>query len=105
MPKGRQNCHALMTSEVLDFTGWLPYCTREEFAEYRADNPELEPFPPYNFDASDQSHDKGVEEEGGSSQDCLLCIVKLGFPWQCLTLLMLLQEWRAKVRRIAIKPA
>ena len=58
LPNGRRNCHALTTSEVLDFTGRLPYRTRGEFAEYRADHPELEPFPPYNFDAPDQSHDK-----------------------------------------------
>ena len=46
MPKGRQNCHALTTSEVLNFTRWLPYSTREEFTKYQADHPELEPFPP-----------------------------------------------------------
>ena len=67
MPKRRWNCHALTTLEILDFTGWLPYRTREEFAKYWADHPEFEPFPPYNFDAPNQSHDKGAEEEGGSS--------------------------------------
>ena len=46
MPERRRNCHALTTSEVLDFTGLLPYRTREEFAEYRADHPKLEPFAP-----------------------------------------------------------
>ena len=66
MPEGRRNGHALTMSEVLDFTGWLPYKMREEFAEYRANHPELEPFAPFNFDAPDQSHDKGAEEEGGS---------------------------------------
>ena len=51
MPEGRRNGHALTTSEVLDFTGWLPYRTREEFAEHRANHPELEPFTPYDFDS------------------------------------------------------
>ena len=66
MSVGRQNCHALTTSEVLNFTGWLPYRMREEFAEYRADHLELEPFAPYNFDAPNQPHDKEAEKEGGS---------------------------------------
>ena len=30
-------------------------------------------------------------------------MVRLGFPWQFLTLLVLLQEWRAKPRRIATR--
>ena len=67
MPKGRRNGHALTTSEVLDFIGWLPYRSREEFDEYHAEHPELEPFPPYNFGASDQTHDKEAKGEGGSS--------------------------------------
>ena len=58
MPKRRRNCHALTTSEVLDFTGWLPYRTKEEFAQHCADHPDLEPFPPYDFDAHDLAHDK-----------------------------------------------
>ena len=45
MPKRRRNYHALTTSEVLEFTRWLPYRTREEFTQYRADHQELEPFP------------------------------------------------------------
>ena len=57
----RQNGHALMRSEVLDFTGWLPYRSREEFVEYREEHPELESFPPYNFDALDQSIDEEAE--------------------------------------------
>ena len=68
MPDWRQNGHALTRSEVLDFTGWLPYRSREEFVEYREEHPELEPFPPYNFDAPDQSFDeeagKGVLPAG-----------------------------------------
>ena len=79
MLKGRRNSHALTTSKVLNFTGWLPYRTREEFVQHRAEHPELEPFPPYDFDASDQAHDKESEEEGGSSQGCSLCMVGLGF--------------------------
>ena len=51
MPEGRRQCHALTQSEVLHFTGWLPYHTREEFDQYRAEHPELERFPPYNFGA------------------------------------------------------
>ena len=35
----RRNGHTLTRSEVLDFTGWLPYRSREEFAEYRSDHP------------------------------------------------------------------
>ena len=44
---------------MLGFTGWLPYRSSEEFTEYRAEYPELEPFPPYNFDAPNQS----IEEQ------------------------------------------
>ena len=47
---------------MLDFTGWLPYRTREEFAEYRADHPELEPFTLYDFDALDQCRDEEAEK-------------------------------------------
>ena len=60
MPEGRRNCHALTTSEVLEFTGWQPYRTREEFVEYRAEHLELEPFPPFDFDDPDRSYDKGA---------------------------------------------
>ena len=90
MPKGRRNGHALITSEVLEFTGWLPYRTRVEFTKYRVDHPELEPFTAYNFNAPDQSYNKGAEEEGGSSHDYPLCMVGLQFSSQHLTLLMLL---------------
>ena len=62
MPDWRRNSHALTRSEVLDFTGWLPYRSREEFAGYRAEHPELESFPPYNFDAPDQSIDEEAEK-------------------------------------------
>ena len=92
MPKRRRNFYALTTSEVLDFTRWLPYRTREEFAQYRADHPELEPFSSYDFDAPNLAHNKEAEDEGGSSQGCSFCMVGLGFPWQFLTLLVLLQE-------------
>ena len=49
IPDGRRHCQALTQSEVLHFVGWPPYRTREEFDEYRAENPDLEPFPPYSF--------------------------------------------------------
>ena len=81
MLEGRRNCHALAMSEVLDFTGWQPYRTREEFVEYRVQHPELEPFPAYDFNNPDRSYDKWVVEEGGSSQDYSLCKVGLWFPW------------------------
>ena len=81
MLKGRKNCHALTTLEVLNFTGWLPYSTREEFAQHRAEHPELEPFPLYDFEASDQTHDKEAEEGGGSPQRCTIYMVDLGFTW------------------------
>ena len=42
----------LTQSEVLHFVGWLPYLTRDQFDEYRAEHPELEPFPPYDFGVS-----------------------------------------------------
>ena len=81
MPQGRRDCHALTMSEVLKFTGWLPYRNREEFAQYRAQHPELELFPLYDFEASDQTHHKEDGERGGSSQGCSLFVVDPGFPW------------------------
>ena len=45
----RRQGHALTQLEVLHFAGWLPYCTREEFDNYRAEHPELVPFPLYDF--------------------------------------------------------
>ena len=73
MLKWRRNGHALTMTEVFDFTGWLPYRTREEFVQHRADHPELEPFPPYNFDDSDRVHDQEAEDEGGSLHGCSFC--------------------------------
>ena len=61
-PAWRRNSHALTRTEVLDFTGWLPYKSREEFAGYRVEHPELELFPPYNFNAPDQSVDEQAEK-------------------------------------------
>ena len=63
MPLGRREGHALTTSEVLNFTWWLPYRTREEFAQYRVEHLELELFPPYNFEALEQAHDKEAVKE------------------------------------------
>ena len=48
MPDGR----SATQSEVLHFVGWLPYRTRDQFDEYRAEHPQLEPFPPYDFGVS-----------------------------------------------------
>ena len=31
MSGGRKNCQALTQSEVLNFVGWFPFCTHEEF--------------------------------------------------------------------------
>ena len=90
MLEGRRNGHALTTSEVLDFTGWLSYKTREEFAEHQANHPELEPFTPYDFDAPNQPYDRDAEEEGVCHQDNSLCMVRLRLPRQCLTQLIVL---------------
>ena len=62
MPAWRRNSHTLTRTEVLDFTGWLPYRSREEFAEHRAAHPELEPFPPYNFDAPNLAFEEQAEK-------------------------------------------
>ena len=63
MPVGKRQCQVLTLSEVLHFVGWLPYRTREEFDQYRAEHPKLEPFLPYDFKAS--SSEKEPEEGGG----------------------------------------
>ena len=49
MPGGRRQCQVLTQPEVLHFVGWLPYCTHEEFNNYHAKHPELEPFLPSDF--------------------------------------------------------
>ena len=56
-------------SEVLHFAGWLPYCTREKFDAYRTKHLELEPFPPYDFNAPSSERelkDGGVDSPGRS---------------------------------------
>ena len=37
----KENCQTLTQSEVLDFVGWSPFCTCEEFDQYRLEHPEL----------------------------------------------------------------
>ena len=65
MPRGRHQYQALTQSEVLYFIGWLPYRTRKEFDKYRAEHPDLEPFPPYNVGALRDTSEK-EPEDGGS---------------------------------------
>ena len=69
IPDGRRHCQALTQSEVLHFVSWLPYRTREEFDEYRIDNPNLEPFLPYSFGvpASEQEPEDGGGVSRGQS--------------------------------------
>ena len=49
--------------------GWLPYRTLEEFDKYRVEHPELEPFPPYDFNAptSKREHEDGGGDPPGHS--------------------------------------
>ena len=42
MPKGIKNCQVLTQPEVLDFVGWFPFRTREEFDQHRAEHLERE---------------------------------------------------------------
>ena len=53
--------------EVLHFAGWMPLCTREEFDEYRAEHPELESFPPFNFGVSKREANEESEDRGDVS--------------------------------------
>ena len=68
MPNGRIHYQALTQLEVLHFVGWLPYRTREEFDEYRAEHPDLESFPPYDFGVFGHTFEKKSEEGGGISR-------------------------------------
>ena len=68
MPDGGRQGQVLIQSEVLNFTRWLPYHTREEFDNYRTEHPELEPFLPYNFGAPGQAYDKEAGVGGGAPQ-------------------------------------
>ena len=69
IPGGRRQCQVLTQSEVLHFVGWQPYLTREEFDKYRAEHPELEPFPPYDFNApsSEREPEDGGDDPPGHS--------------------------------------
>ena len=46
----------------------MPFQTRKEFDEYRAEHPELEPFPPYDFRVSEHAAEEEPEEGGGASR-------------------------------------
>ena len=97
----RRQGHALIQLEVLHFTGWLPYRTREEFDEYGAEHPELEPFPPYDFGASKQTSKKDVRDGGGALQGFLLYVTNLGYTCWFLMLSFLCGngEWRLTPRK------
>ena len=58
--------------------GWFPYHTREEFDNYSAEPPELEPFPSYDFGAPRNTSEKDAEDEGGVSRSHLAYVSDLG---------------------------
>ena len=68
MSDERRHCQTLTQLEVLHFVGWLPYRTREEFNEYRAEHPDLEPFLPYNFGVLGHASEQEPEDGGGVSR-------------------------------------
>ena len=57
----RRNCQALTQSEVLHFVGWWPFRTSDEFDQYHADHPDLEPFPPTDYGFGTSEHTIEVE--------------------------------------------
>ena len=61
MSSGRKNCQALTQSEVLDFMGWSPFCTCEEFDKYHTEHPKLElmPLVEHVFKTSDHVAEAG----------------------------------------------
>ena len=61
MSDGKRHCQALTQSEVLHFVGWMPFCIREEFDQYRTDHPKLELFPPYDFRTSEYAAEEEPE--------------------------------------------
>ena len=84
--------------------GWLPYRTREEFVAYRAEHPELEPFPPYNFGASGDALEKEAEERGSAPRghsfyvsDQRTCLLVSNY-------LTSLQGWPRTLRMSSIRP-
>ena len=52
----RMNCLALTQSEVLNFVGWFPFCMREDFDQYYAEHPKLEPFLPTDYGFRTSEH-------------------------------------------------
>ena len=81
MSEGRKQGNVLTQSEVLHFTGWLPYRTCEEFEQYCAEHPELETFPPYDFGALKQTSDKDTGDGGGAPQGFSLYATNLEYTY------------------------
>ena len=63
MHGGRKNSQALTQSEVLEFVGWSPFHTCEQFDQYSAKHPELEPMPPMDHAFRTSEH---IAEAGDS---------------------------------------
>ena len=58
--------------------GWWPFCTSDEFDQYRAKHPKLELLPPYDFGALEHANEAEPTDRGGVSQGPLPYISDLG---------------------------
>ena len=67
MSDGRRHCQALTQSKVLHFMGWWHFRMREDFYQYRAEHPELDPFPPYSFGTFEHAVEAEPLDQGGVS--------------------------------------
>ena len=51
--------------------GWRPFHSHDEFDQYRAENPDLEPFSPtdYGFETSEYAAEAKTSDRAGVSQE------------------------------------
>ena len=65
----RINFQALTQIEVLHFVSLWPFCLSDEFDQYRAEHPDLDPFPPndYGFGTTDHAAEVGTSNQEGVS--------------------------------------